>query len=522
MVWNGSPAIKNVAGRIRRASIAVGSGSTSTNHFGSMSSAKMDVPMSETTKAQRKDATFPLRGISPVPTQTAAEVPANFHMDRYVTSRTPQLSHVAESGDFSSKFMEGFFGLPAELIIDILCMLTFEDIMVLRLTSYTFYIVLEQYKSPLVHNLIQTCKAVKLGVSIYPPPQAATWTSFFHLMHRATIIHKLTRQVAEFIMLKIKSQTTERQRLDFSLQFENIMRNAEPLLFSLFRFFESFCATLANSPDELVDSQYGEFERDRWISRTFSEEQKATAQYSTKRIFLVSCMYELLMLIVDRKLRPPTYAGKLERAFRGWHKRPASNEEIVQMLFLGGLETVKTILDHESYGTRRWALDQFLKSSLPSTENDEAGASSNATRANIALISKESESSILRAASGLKKQRLEDVPREIQKPRMQNILGTSKIELDRSKVSKVCVLLPKSHTIWRVSTSKVLEDAGLHLDDEEWPTTHGFIEWLMDNFKEHLGAGAAFVDDRSSNNDNADLDGLNDESMDNQDMETTT
>jgi hypothetical protein len=70
-----------------------------------------------------------------------------------------------------------------------------------------------------------------------------------------------------------------------------------------------------------------------------------------------------------QKLRPPTYAGTIERKLRGWDRTPASDADVAQVLVYGGMEEVLKIMVIPTYSARLQALnvaiDRINGRSLP-------------------------------------------------------------------------------------------------------------------------------------------------------------
>ena len=257
--------------------------------------------------------------------------------------------------------------------MQILCGLKFKYILALRLTNTLFYHLIQQNVSPIVRHFIRT-DASPLLLELWPPPQIpqpASFSYFLGLTHRKVIVRDLAKHIATFIMRKICRRTTESQKEGFQLQYQRIRARCEPLILTLYHFFESYrhISWVPYVNKVLASEQTGPLYIWCFPSGSPQEvEKQIIDRYDPEQLLQVHQMYKLLLAAFVRKLRPPSYAGRVERALRGWHKDPASQDDIVKVLLLGGIPEVKRIIEIEPYSARRIALDDFIKGALPSDE----------------------------------------------------------------------------------------------------------------------------------------------------------
>ncbi len=71
--------------------------------------------------------------------------------------------------------------------------------------------------------------------------------------------------------------------------------------------------------------------------------------------------YRILVSAYRQKLRPPTYAGTIERKIRGWDRTPASDAEVAQVLIYGGMKEVLRVMSRPTYATRLQALNLAIR-----------------------------------------------------------------------------------------------------------------------------------------------------------------
>ena len=268
------------------------------------------------------------------------------------------------------KLLNLFLGLPGELQVGVLCNLSSNDVFSLRATCRAFYKVIDIQASPIVRHLVKTRILAKhLGdyTGMYPLPEPTSPLNLdylYDLSHRLHVVNKLSRHIANFLITKIFHFNTSkafRQSL-----INNMVYNMRPMLLILLHFFESYRATLVRYADKrLFRSAFGPGFIPCWLY----EESEIMRKYDDPaQLLQAHNMYRLLSWVLRRRLRTPSYAGRLESALRGWGKKPATKESIVQLLTLGGLKEVNNVLDARSYGARLKTLQKYLPGTLPSAE----------------------------------------------------------------------------------------------------------------------------------------------------------
>ena len=90
-------------------------------------------------------------------------------------------------------------------------------------------------------------------------------------------------------------------------------------------------------------------------------EQLTMSQYSSHDLLMAHAMYCLLVDTFERRLRPPSYAGRLERALRGWTRSRPSDESLSRVMLLGGIEVVERIWRIKNYDERVRTLNNWVK-----------------------------------------------------------------------------------------------------------------------------------------------------------------
>ena len=250
--------------------------------------------------------------------------------------------------------------MPGELQIAVLLYVDVDTLFALRGTCRAFYTVIQTHQSPIVRNILRQRDKTAAATVLYPspiPPLPATWSCLLQLTHRGSVVHKLAQKIVEFIMVKIYICKTKEQMEEFA---QNLTGTLGHLLMYISHFLESYRAALIQLRDQLPDGVLPNHQR---IQRQIIE------RYDLQHIYLAHAMFNLLAMVVYRKLRPPSYAGNLERRLRGWSRQPATREDVVKLLVIGGLDEVKRVMEGKTYVERRDALDIFLMSISTVEEN---------------------------------------------------------------------------------------------------------------------------------------------------------
>ena len=283
--------------------------------------------------------------------------------------------------------------LPNELQVQILCELEFADLLALRLTNTILYSLIHQNESPIVRHLIKH-KTPELLSSLWPPPQrpeSASFSYYLGLAHRLVVVRDLATHIADFIMIKLLSKTTKSQQEGFCLQHQRMNSRCQPLILILYHFFESYrnnlLAPFSNKASRVENPGPPYSSILYQIGGPQEIEKGIINGYNPEQLLHVHLMYQLLLSALKCKLRPPSYAGRLERTLRGWRKTPASEGDIVKVLLLGGIEEVNRLIEIKTYSARRKALDEFIGGLTSPKQDDSASSTDVVTAPPIALSS---------------------------------------------------------------------------------------------------------------------------------------
>lgn len=247
--------------------------------------------------------------------------------------------------------------LPSELQIQIVSSLPLTDILNLRLTSKSWHALITLNEIPIVrYHLDHNIPAY--ATRLYPLRDTSDIN--FHylcgLWHRLHVAAKLSYLMCEWITKDIFLRTTEAQKLAFAPQHERMRRRLIPLLFTVFHFFETYrklhLKYIADKGNGLLKEPY----------TVNPIETEIMNMYDNRTLLRVHEVFPLIISSFCRRLRPPTYVGRVERSLRGYLRERPPDEVHVAILCLGGLRQVERLWETKGYNNRRAAVDVWFGS----------------------------------------------------------------------------------------------------------------------------------------------------------------
>ncbi|OCK90907.1 uncharacterized protein K441DRAFT_689152 [Cenococcum geophilum 1.58] len=266
----------------------------------------------------------------------------------------------SEDGEESTLLFDLFFHLPNELHIQILCELSISDILALRITSRFFNNLVLSCQSALVRFWVKY-RLGSLHTSLYPapPPNHANIHYLLAMRRRHIASIRLTRQLANYVLKDTLRYTSARQRKMWNSVYDKMI----PLVFAVGYFLDEHRRVILERDLKIGKKGAGyDFQPGPAITK---EEKKIIERYDPRLRLPYFYMYSFILQVLTRKLRPPTYAGSVERFVRGWNTAPATSDEIAFALVLGGVDQVAKLLACKKYYERRRVLDEFIKGLSP-------------------------------------------------------------------------------------------------------------------------------------------------------------
>ncbi|KAJ6445569.1 cyclin-like F-box [Purpureocillium lavendulum] len=276
---------------------------------------------------------------------------------RFEPTRRCRAFHVAHLTYLSTSapFDQLFLALPNELQVQIISSLPLTDVLNLRLASKSWHALITLNEAPIVrHHLDHHIPAYALR--LYPISDNSEFT--FHylcsLWHRLHVAAKLAFLMCEWITKDIFLRQSEAQRAAFAPQHERMRRRLIPLLFTVFHFFETYRKLHLK---HLAEHGGQGLQREPYTLNPI--EKEIMDMYDDRTLLRVHEVFPLVISSFCRRLRPPTYVGRVERSIRGYLRERPSDEVHVAILCIGGLRQVERLWEIKGYNSRRTAVDTW-------------------------------------------------------------------------------------------------------------------------------------------------------------------
>ncbi|KAK7426865.1 hypothetical protein QQZ08_006611 [Neonectria magnoliae] len=248
-----------------------------------------------------------------------------------------------------------FLALPNELQIQIISSLPLTDVLNLRLASRSWHTLITLNENTIARYHLEN-HIPAYAARLYPVADS-TEINFHYLCglwHRLHVAAKLAFLMCEWITKDIFLRQTEPQRLAFAAQHERMRRRLIPLLFTIFHFFETYRKLHLQ---HLVENPGYGLKRAPYTLNPI--EAEIMQMYDDKTLLRVHEVFPLVISSFCRRLRPPTYVGRVERSLRGYIREKPSDDAHVAILCIGGLREVEKLWEIKGYNSRRGAVDTF-------------------------------------------------------------------------------------------------------------------------------------------------------------------
>ncbi|KAJ2905078.1 Rik1-associated factor 1 [Zalerion maritima] len=251
-------------------------------------------------------------------------------------------------------FNELFFSLPTELQTQVIAALPLSDILSLRLASRSWHDLITMNEAPIVryhldHHIPTYAKR------LYPSPPGSKLTLHYlcGLWHRLHVAAKLSFLICEWITKDIFLRKTDAEKAEFAPKQERMRRRLIPLVFTVFHFFEAYRDLHVAY---IEDNGYG-LHRTPYTSNPL--ELRVMEMYDPHTLLRVHEIFPLVVASFCRRLRPPSYVGRVEGALRGYLREKPSDEIYAATLLIGGLRQVERFWEVKGYNLRRAEVDKW-------------------------------------------------------------------------------------------------------------------------------------------------------------------
>lgn len=242
--------------------------------------------------------------------------------------------------------------------MEIIASLPLSDVLSLRLASRSLHALVSFNETPITrYHLDHHVPAY--AKRLYPAPDGVP-LNFHHLCgiwHRLHVAAKLSYLMCEWVSKELFCRNTEEKRREFGPQRERMRRRLIPILFTLFHFFETYRKLHLKYLAE--HSGHGLLQTPHTNNPI---ETEILNMYDDRTLLRVHEAFPLVVSSFCRRLRPPTYVGRVERSLRGYLREKPPEEVHVAILCLGGLREVERIWEVKGYNLRRATVDNWYAS----------------------------------------------------------------------------------------------------------------------------------------------------------------
>ncbi|KAG9246310.1 hypothetical protein BJ878DRAFT_533312 [Calycina marina] len=261
---------------------------------------------------------------------------------------------IAEQGGIhhSISISDLFLSLPNELQEQIIAPLPIHDMLNLRLVSKSFHTLVTLNENPIArYHVANSLPAYSLRLYPASNPADVDLRYICGIWHRLHVASKLATMISRQTVKEIFLKTTEVQLRDFGPQHKRMKHRLIAIVFTLTHFFETYrelhLQHLLNNGVPL----------NRQAFTINPIEQKVLQMYDDQTLLQVHLGWTVVISSFSRRLRPPSYAGGLERAIKGYLKDRPADEVYTAILTVGGLRQAQRFWETKGYGARRNAVD---------------------------------------------------------------------------------------------------------------------------------------------------------------------
>ncbi|PMD63086.1 uncharacterized protein K444DRAFT_523418, partial [Hyaloscypha bicolor E] len=252
-------------------------------------------------------------------------------------------------------FEEHFFALPSDLQVNVVAYLCVPDILKLRQVSKNWLQFITVNETPISRAFLEHNRIPRFAVDLYPLPAPSELDLYYisELWRRLSVTSKLSTLLTDWITTDIFLRNNETQQLEFSPQRARIRRRLIPIIFTIAHFFETYrrlhLRHVLENGCPLLPENYIINPIERHIMKL----------YDNETLLQVHQFFPFLLSYLSRKLRPPSYFGRLERSLHGYSWSSLPPPVLVGILCIGGMKEVTRISKIESYDSRRMAVDDW-------------------------------------------------------------------------------------------------------------------------------------------------------------------
>jgi hypothetical protein len=245
--------------------------------------------------------------------------------------------------------------LPNELQLQIIAPLPVPTLLNLRLANRAFHSLVSLNESTVArYHLAHSVPPYALALYPMPDPSEITLHYLCSIWHRLHVASKLAKLISEHTTKEIFLRDSDSKYLEFQPQHTRMRRRLMPLIFTMFHFFEKYRElhvrhlVTGGVPLRLQPFTLNPLER------------QVMDMYDDQTLLQLHQVFPLILSSYSRRLRPPSYAGRLERSIKGYLKDKPADEVYATIISIGGLRQAQSFWRTKGYNARRAAVDTWF------------------------------------------------------------------------------------------------------------------------------------------------------------------
>jgi hypothetical protein len=247
-----------------------------------------------------------------------------------------------------------------------LCYLDLNEILTLRRTSRSANEVLDTCAPSVSRHLLNSLSSpsdAKYIAALYPMPHPCYSQAYLlQMLRRNSNIMRMIKVIVNFIQMKIYMIKTGPRVEHFTKYRDRLVTILYPGAWTVQHFLESYRRLIMHDHSTHALSRFwGCPECDATVKRLVDS-------YPAQHLIPAFHFFQLILLHLRASSRAPTYAGTIERKLRGWSRKPPADDDLAQLVVLGGIDQLSRIsIMKGTYNQRLEMIHAFMDKVASST-----------------------------------------------------------------------------------------------------------------------------------------------------------
>jgi hypothetical protein len=209
-------------------------------------------------------------------------------------------------------------------------------------------------ESPIVrYHVIHSVPSYAIRRYPLPSPDQYTLHYLCGIWHRLHVASKLATLIANYATKDIFLRVSDAQRAEFQPQHVRMQQRLVPLIFTMFHFFERYRELHLRHLEAHGVPLYLQAFTINPLERLVID------TYDDQTLLKVHQVFPFVLSSFSRRLRPPSYAGRIERSIKGYLKDRPPDEVYTAILTVGGLRQAERFWQTKGYNARRALVDTW-------------------------------------------------------------------------------------------------------------------------------------------------------------------